>query len=93
MRGVLQKDFPAEQRRRWLFMTGICLTMLFHPSARFNFMVNRTRAKYIPLHVQPAVIPEQTKYPPSLHFLLMTMVRRWSSWQQWSQFGNRFASP
>ena len=31
-----KKDFPAEQRRRWLFIFGICATLLFILLRGFN---------------------------------------------------------
>jgi uncharacterized membrane protein len=73
--GVLyQQDFDADKRRQWLFRLGISLVVLFFVLRGFN------------LYGEPKVWSEQssltysimsflntTKYPPSLHFLLMTI--------------------
>ena len=73
--GVLyKKDFPVEQRKRWLFTIGICATLLFIALRGLNLYGE-------PHHWQIQTSPvfslmsflNTTKYPPSLHFLLMTM--------------------
>lgn len=73
--GALYKDdSPVEQRKRWLFTIGICATLLFIALRGLNLYGE-------PHHWQiqaSAVFSlmaflNTTKYPPSLHFLLMTM--------------------
>jgi uncharacterized membrane protein len=73
--GALYKnDFPVEQRKRWLFTIGICATLLFIALRGLNLYGE-------PHHWQIQTSPvfslmsflNTTKYPPSLHFLLMTM--------------------
>ena len=69
-----KKDFPVEQRGRWLLTIGICATLLFIFLRGFNLY-----GEPHPWQVQdsPAFslmsFLNTTKYPPSLHFLLMTM--------------------
>lgn len=69
-----QKDFPAEQRRRWLLLIGSAATLLFLLLRGLN-LYGEPR----PWGAQPSAVftllsfLNSTKYPPSLHFLLMTM--------------------
>jgi uncharacterized membrane protein len=71
---LYKKDFPVEQRRRWLLTIGICATLLFIALRGFNLY-----GEPHPWQTQdPPVFSlmsflNTTKYPPSLHFLLMTM--------------------
>jgi uncharacterized membrane protein len=69
-----KKDFPVEQRKRWLLTIGICATLLFIALRGLNLYGE-------PHHWQTQGSPvfslmsflNTTKYPPSLHFLLMTI--------------------
>lgn len=71
---LFRKEFPASQRTLWLFVSGIGATALFVVLRQFN------------LYGEPSIWQPQdsaiftlisflntTKYPPSLHFILMTM--------------------
>lgn len=69
-----QKDFPIEQRKRWLFAIGICATLLFIILRGFN-LYGEPR-EWVMLNTpifRLMSFLNTTKYPPSLHFLLMTM--------------------
>jgi uncharacterized membrane protein len=69
-----KKDFPIEQRKRWLLTLGVCGTLLFTVLRGLNLYGE-------PHHWQTQASPvlslmsflNTTKYAPSLHFLLMTM--------------------
>jgi len=69
-----QKDFPAEQRRRWLLRIGFSAIFLFIVLRGFNLY-----GEPHPWQTQNSFafslmsFLNTTKYPPSLHFLLMTM--------------------
>jgi uncharacterized membrane protein len=69
-----QNDFPAVQRQRWLLIVGITATLLFALLRAFNGYGEprewdtHTSSVYTMLSFL-----NTTKYPPSLHFLLMTM--------------------
>src|SRR5215208_4200572 len=71
---LYQNGFPAEQRRRWIFMIGLCATLLFLLLRALNLY-----GEPHDWHAQDSAIfslmsfLNTTKYPPSLHFLLMTM--------------------
>ena len=71
---LYRKDFPVEQRRRWLLIIGVCATLLFLALRAVNLY-----GEPHPWQTQgsPAFsllsFLNTTKYPPSLHFLLMTM--------------------
>ena len=71
---LYQKDFPAEQRRRWLLMIGVGATFLFILLRSFNLY-----GEPHPWQTQDSFVfsllsfLNTTKYPPSLQFLLMTM--------------------
>lgn len=71
---VYKKGFPAEQRRRWLLLIGICLTLLFILLRGLNLYGEPSAWQ---VRTSPALslmsFLNTTKYPPSLHFLLMTM--------------------
>ena len=71
---LYRKDFPAERRRRWLLILGICATLLFTFLRAVNFYGEPrewiTHAS--PMFTMLSFL-NTTKYPPSLHFLLMTM--------------------
>jgi uncharacterized membrane protein len=73
--GALYKsDFPPEQRKRWLLSIGIGATLVFILLRAFNGYGEPRQ-----WDIQPSPIftllsfLNTTKYPPSLHFLLMTM--------------------
>jgi len=91
---LYRKDFPAEQRRRWLFMIGVCATMLFLLLRGFNLYGE-------PREWQPQnsaafslmSFLNTTKYPPSLHFLLMTMGPALIFLSAIELAGNRLAKP
>jgi len=85
-----QKDFPVEQRRRLLLSTGVGTTLLFIILRGFN------------LYGEPHLWQIQdsfvfglmsflntTKYPPSLHFLLMTIGPALIFLSAIEAFGNR----
>ena len=71
---LYRNDFPAEQRKRWLLSTGLAAILLF-------FVLRGLNAYGEPrdwdVHTSPVFtllsFLNTTKYPPSLHFLLMTM--------------------
>lgn len=72
--GLYKKDFPVEQRRYWLLTVGIFATLLFIFLRGFNLY-----GEPHPWQVQDSPVfslmsfLNTTKYPASLHFLLMTM--------------------
>ena len=85
-----QKDFPVEQRKRLLLSMGVGATLLFILLRGFN------------LYGEPHLWQTQdsfafslmsflntTKYPPSLHFLLMTIGPAWVFLSAIEAFGNR----
>jgi len=69
-----KKDFPVEQRKRWLLIIGVCATLLFIALRGLNLY-----GEPHPWQIQASPVfslmsfLNTTKYPPSLHFLLMTM--------------------
>jgi len=71
---LYQENFPAEQRRRWLFRIGAGAILLFIILRGFNLY-----GEPHPWQIQGSFafslmsFLNTTKYPPSLHFLLMTM--------------------
>lgn len=71
---VYGRDFPSAQRRRWLFSIGICATLLFLLLRGFN-LYGEPREWQTQDSTMYSLISflNTTKYPPSLHFLLMTM--------------------
>ncbi len=69
-----QKDFPAEERKRWLLFTGIGAILLFLLLRGFN-LYGESHAWFTqdsPVFTFLSFL-NTTKYPPSLHFLLMTI--------------------
>lgn len=68
------KDFSAETRRRWLLVIGAFAVSLFFVLRGFN-LYGEPRAWREQSSMIFAIISflNTTKYPPSLHFLLMTM--------------------
>ncbi|MGZ9164916.1 MAG: DUF1624 domain-containing protein [Anaerolineales bacterium] len=71
---LYKKDFPVEQRRGWLLTIGICATLPFIALRGFNLY---GEPRHWQIQDSPAFslisFLNTTKYPPSLHFLLMTM--------------------
>ena len=71
---LYQRDVPAERRRRWLFSVGLVATLLFMLLRSFNLY-----GEPHPWQTQDSFVfslmsfLNTTKYPPSLHFLLMTI--------------------
>jgi uncharacterized membrane protein len=71
---LYQKDFPAGQRKRWLLSLGAGAILLFIILRSFNLY-----GEPHPWQVQNSFVfslmsfLNTTKYPPSLHFLLMIM--------------------
>ena len=71
---LYQKDIPAKQRRRWLLSLGAGAILLFIVLRSFN-----QYGEPQPWQTQGSFafslmsFLNTTKYPPSLHFLLMTM--------------------
>ena len=93
--GILYKtDFPAEQRRRWLFAAGICLTLLFIFLRGFNLYGEPStwQIQTSPMFSLMSFL-NTTKYPPSLHFLLMTMGPALLFLSALETIGNRLAKP
>ena len=69
-----RKDFPVVKRKRWLFAIGVCATLLFILLRGFN-LYGEPR-EWVMLNTpifRLMSFLNTTKYPPSLHFLLMTM--------------------
>ena len=73
--GVIYKNsFPADRRRKWLLGIGLAAILLFMLLRAFN-LYGEPRE----WHAQDSAVftllsfLNTTKYPPSLHFLLMTM--------------------
>ena len=71
---LYRNDFPAEQRRRWLLILGMSATLLFIFLRAFN-SYGEPREWITQAYPMFSVLSflNTTKYPPSLHFLLMTM--------------------
>ena len=69
-----KKDFPVVQRKRWLLTIGICATLLFIALRGFNLYgePRHWHTQDSPMFSLISFL-NTTKYPPSLHFLLMTM--------------------
>ena len=73
--GLLYKPgVPAEQRRRWLLAIGISATLLFLLLRGFNLYGEPFRWSVQASSIFTLIsFLNLTKYPPSLHFLLMTL--------------------
>jgi uncharacterized membrane protein len=71
---LYQIDFPAERRKRWVLSIGIAAMLLFIALRGFNLY-----GEPHPWQIQDSFVfslmsfLNTTKYPPSLHFLLMTL--------------------
>jgi hypothetical protein len=91
---LYQKDFPAEQRRRWLLSIGIGSTLLFIILRGFNLY-----GEPHPWQTQNSFVfslmsfLNTTKYPPSLHFLLMTIGPAFILLSGIEPFENRLPKP
>lgn len=71
---LYKKDLPAEQRRRWLFAMGVSATLLFIILRGLNLYGEPREWAMLNTPVFRLMsFLNTTKYPPSLHFLLMTM--------------------
>lgn len=71
---LYQEGFPAERRRRWLFLMGSGATLLFVFLRGFNaYGEPQTWQVQDSLMFSLMSFLNTTKYPPSLHFLLMTI--------------------
>jgi len=69
-----KKDVPVEQRKPWLLTLGISATLLFILLRGFNLYGEpREWQTQNSLVFSLMSFLNTTKYPPSLHFLLMTM--------------------
>jgi uncharacterized membrane protein len=69
-----RKDFRIDQRRRWLFAIGLCATLLFIFLRGFNLYGEPSEWLMLNTPVFGLMsFLNTTKYPPSLHFLLMTI--------------------
>ena len=89
-----QNEFPAEQRRRWLLAIGIGATVLFLLLRGFNLYgePRQWRALDSALFSLMSFL-NTTKYPPSLHFLLMTTGPALIFLAAIEAFGNRLPRP
>jgi uncharacterized membrane protein len=69
-----RREFPAEQRRRWLLTVGMVATLLFLILRGLNSYGEPREwdVQTSPIFTLLSFL-NTTKYPPSLHFLLMTM--------------------
>ncbi|HLO15878.1 MAG TPA: heparan-alpha-glucosaminide N-acetyltransferase domain-containing protein [Anaerolineales bacterium] len=89
-----QKDYPADQRRLWLVTIGICATLLFLLLRSLNWYGGphpwSTQRSWI---FSLMSFLNTTKYPPSLHFLLMTMGPALIFVLIIEPLGNRLAKP
>lgn len=71
--GLYRKEYPAERRKRWLLTIGFGATVLFIMVRAFN-VYGEPRDWQVQDTVLFSLLSflNTTKYPPSLHFLLMT---------------------
>ncbi|HJQ13248.1 MAG TPA: heparan-alpha-glucosaminide N-acetyltransferase domain-containing protein [Anaerolineales bacterium] len=69
-----KNSFPADRRRRWLLGIGLATTLLFVLLRAFNLYgePQEWRTQDSSIFTLLSFL-NTTKYPPSLHFLLMTM--------------------
>ena len=71
---VYAKDFDEEGRRRWLLLIGLGAVLLFLALRGFNLYGEPGAWSVLGSSLFTVMsILNTTKYPPSLHFLLMTM--------------------
>jgi uncharacterized membrane protein len=91
---LYNNEFPAEQRRRWLLGIGIAATLLFI-LLRGSNLYGEPRDWHpqdTPVFTLMAML-NTTKYPPSLHFLLMTMGPALIFLSTIEPLGNRLPKP
>jgi uncharacterized membrane protein len=71
---LYRKEITAKQRKRWILSIGVSATLLFLLLRRLN---GYGEPREWDVHTSPIFtllsFLNTTKYPPSLHFLLMTM--------------------
>jgi len=91
---LYKSDVPAKRRRRWLLAAGVCTTLLFILLRGFNLYgePHPWRTQDSPLFSLMSFL-NTTKYPPSLHFLLMTMGPALILLGALEALGNRIAKP
>jgi uncharacterized membrane protein len=91
---LYQINVPAEQRKRWLLSIGIGATVLFLLLRGLN-VYGEPREWNV--HTSPVFtllsFLNTTKYPPSLHFLLMTMGPALMFLAVIESFANRLPKP
>jgi uncharacterized membrane protein len=91
---LYQNNFAAEQRRRWFWGIGVCATLLFMILRGFNLY-----GEPHPWQTQNSFMfslisfLNTTKYPPSLHFLLMTIGPALIFLSAIEPLGNRLVRP
>jgi uncharacterized membrane protein len=91
---LYKQDFPTEQRRRWLLSIGVAAIFLFIVLRGFNLY-----GEPHPWQTQDTFVfslmsfLNTTKYPPSLHFLLMTIGPALIFLAFIESFGNRLLKP
>ena len=93
--GTLYKeDVPPEQRRQWLLRIGIAATLFFVLLRAFNGYGEPREwdVQTSPLFTLLSFL-NTTKYPPSLHFLLMTMGPALVFLALIERIGNRLPKP
>ena len=89
-----EKDFPVEQRRRRLLIVGVSATLLFIVLRSFNLYGEAHRWQTQDSFVFSVMsFLNTTKYPPSLHFLLMTIGPALIFLSAIEPLGNRLAEP
>jgi uncharacterized membrane protein len=91
---LYQKDVSAEQRKHWLSRIGIGATLLFILLRGLNLYgePREWQTQASPLFSLMSFL-NTTKYPPSLHFLLMTMGPALIFLSAMEPLGNRLAKP
>jgi uncharacterized membrane protein len=91
---LYQKGFPAEQRRRLLLNIGVGATLLFMILRGFNLYGEphlwQTQSSFV---FSLMSFLNTTKYPPSLHFLFMTIGPALIFLSAIEPFGNRLPKP
>jgi uncharacterized membrane protein len=89
-----RKDIPGERRRQWLLAMGVGATLLFLLLRGLNLYgePREWRLQDSALFSLMSFL-NTTKYPPSLHFLLMTMGPALISLAAIETLGNRLPGP
>jgi uncharacterized membrane protein len=93
--GILYKnDFPSAQRRRWLFTIGVAATLLFFALRGLHGYgePREWHSQNSPVFTLMSFL-NTTKYPPSLHFLLMSMGPALIFLSIFESWGNRLSKP